>query len=154
LKAGQEYFFTVTAVDAGGESAQSAQANGTVVPAVPTGLAATAGNGTVSLAWSAAAGAASYSVYEGTASNGEGAAPVQTGLTSPSATISGLHNGSAYFFTVAAVDAGGTSAQSNEASATPAAPPSGGGGSMDWWVLALLALLATGSHFMRRRAQH
>ena len=40
-----------------GASALSAEASGTVVPAVPAGLSATAGNGSVSLTWSAAAGA-------------------------------------------------------------------------------------------------
>jgi subtilase family serine protease len=145
LTAGKEYFFTVAAVDAGGTSAVSAQANGSVIPASPTGLAATPGNATVSLSWSAVAGAASYDVYEGTAAGGESSVPVKTGLTSPSASIGGLQNGTIYYFDVAAVNAGGTSAISNQANATPIAPPSassGGGGSMDWLALGLLAVLA------------
>jgi subtilase family serine protease len=142
LTAGQQYFFTVAAVDAGGASTPSAQASGTLVPAAPTGLLATAGNGTVSLIWSAAPGASSYNLYEGTSSSGESSVPVQAGLTSPSTSLSGLHNGTIYYFYVAAVNAGGTSAVSSQANATPIAPSGGGGGSMDWLGLGLLALLA------------
>jgi subtilase family serine protease len=139
LTAGQEYFFTVAAIDTKGPSAQSAEASGTVIPAVPTGLAATGGNGTVSLSWSAATGASSYNVYEGTSSGGESTAAVQTGVTGPSASVGGLQNGTTYYFDVVAVNAGGTSAASAQVKATPAAP-SGGGGSMDWLALGLLGL--------------
>jgi fibronectin type 3 domain-containing protein len=148
LTAGQQYFYTVQAVNAGGTSAASAEASGTVVPAVPTGLTAMPGNGSVSLTWSAAAGAQSYNVYEGTSAGAEGAMPVETGLTSASFSVTGLTNGKAYYFTVAAVDAGGASASSAEAHATPVAP-SGGGGAMDWLGLSVLALLVG---FNRRTA--
>jgi subtilase family serine protease len=140
LTPGQKYFFKVQAVNAGGISAASAEASGTVIPAVPAGLTATAGNGAVSLSWSAAAGAQTYDIYQGASAGGEGAAPVKTGITSASATVTGLSNGKAYYFMVAAVDAGGASASSAEARATPAAP-GGGGGAMDWIGLAGLAAL-------------
>jgi subtilase family serine protease len=142
LTPGQQYFFTVTAADAGGSSSPSAQASVTVPPAVPTALAAAAGNGTVSLTWSAATGAASYNVYEGTSSGRESPQPVRTGITNPNITISGLSAGTAYYFVVAAVNAGGVSGYSPQAAATPTAPPSGGGGgAMDWLALGLLASL-------------
>jgi fibronectin type 3 domain-containing protein len=140
LTPGQQYFFTVEAVNAGGTSASSTELGATVVPAIPTGLAATAGNGSVSLTWSASAGAASYNVYQATTSGGEGVSAKQVGLTGTSATITGLSNGTRYYFTVAGVDAGGASAQSAEASATPAAP--GGGGALDWISLGALAAVA------------
>jgi hypothetical protein len=89
------------------------------VPAAPTGLAATAGNGQVSLTWSASSGATSYSVYRSTTSNGEGMAALDAGLTTASFTDTGLANGTTYFYKVAAVNASGVSAQSAEASATP-----------------------------------
>jgi Pro-kumamolisin, activation domain/Fibronectin type III domain len=154
LAPGQQYFFKLEAVNAGGPSAQSAEANGTVLASVPAGLSATAGNGSVSLTWTAAAGAKTYTVYDGKSSGGEGSTPVMTGLTGPSATVTGLSNGTPYYFTVGAVDAGGTSAASAEAHATPVAP-SGGGGAMDWIGLGALAAIAVSSRktpSSRRRA--
>jgi hypothetical protein len=100
------------------------------------------------LSWSAATGAASYNVYQGTTSGGEGAAPVAS-ANGTSITINGLMNGTTYYFTVAGVDAGGASAASMEASATPSAPSGGGGGggALDWLTLVGLGVLGT----MRRR---
>jgi subtilase family serine protease len=141
LTPGKPYFFTVVAVDAGGSSVASAEATGTTIASPPTGFAASGGNASVSLSWTASAGATSYNVYEGTTSSGEGTAPVQTGVSGTSVSIGGLTNGQKYYFTLAAVDAGGVSAPSGEASATPAAPKGGGGGSMDWLALAGLAAL-------------
>jgi subtilase family serine protease len=140
LAPGKQYFFTVVAVDAGGNSAASAEASGTTITSPPTGLAASAGNASVSLSWTASTGAASYNVYEGTTAGSEGTMPVQSGVSGTSVSIGGLANGKAYYFTVAAVDAGGVSTPSGEASATPAAPK-GGGGTMDWLALAGLAAL-------------
>jgi subtilase family serine protease len=149
LTPGKQYFFTVVAVDAGGSSVASAEASGTTIASPPTGFAASGGNASVSLSWTASAGATSYNVYEGTTSSGEGTAPVQAGVSGTSVSIGGLSNGKKYYFTVAAVDAGGVSAASGEASATPAAPK-GGGGAMDWLAVAgLTALLGARA---RRRA--
>jgi cellulose 1,4-beta-cellobiosidase len=150
LTPGQEYFFTVVAVDAGGSSMASAEASGTTIASTPTGVAAHAGNASVSLTWTASAGAASYDVYEGTTSGGEGTQPIQSGVSGTSVTISGLSNGKMYYFTVASVDAGGVSAPSAEASAAPAAPKSGGGGALDWLALAGLAALS-GARTLRAR---
>jgi hypothetical protein len=154
LTPGQQYFFKLQALNAGGTSAESAEASATVVPASPTALAATAGNAAVSLTWSAAAGAKTYNVYEAKSTGAEGSTPVMTGLTSPSASVTGLSNGTTYYFTVGAVDAGGVSAPSAEAHATPAAP--GGGGAMDWIGLGALAAIAASSRrtpSSRRRAE-
>jgi len=91
----------------------------TAVPAAPTGLKATAGNGSVSLTWTAVSGATSYNVYRGIASRGENPTPVAKGVAGASYTDTGLTNGTKYFYKVAAVASGGTSSMSNEASATP-----------------------------------
>jgi fibronectin type 3 domain-containing protein len=122
-----------------------------VIPAAPTGLAAAAGNGSVSLSWTGSSGAASYNVYDGTTSAGVNGQPVMTGITTTSATVSGLNNGTTYYFTVAAVDAGGTSAASSQANAKPVAPSKSGGGSMDWLALALLAFAAGSRQVVGRR---
>jgi PKD repeat protein len=97
------------------------------VPGAPTGLAATAGSGQVSLNWTAPADTGgeninSYKVYRGTTSGGE------TLLTSggcgglgavTSCTDSGLTAGQTYYYTVSAVNGVGEGSQSAEASATP-----------------------------------
>jgi subtilase family serine protease len=140
LTPGKQYFFTVAAIGAGGDSAPSAEASGTVLPSAPSGLHATGGNGAVSLTWTAAEGAASYDVYQGTSPTTVNAQPVLTGVTGTSASVSGLTNGTAYYFTVAAVDAGGDSPSSAQADATPTAPK-GGGGSLDALGLGLLGCL-------------
>ena len=89
------------------------------VPAAPSGLTATAGNGQVALAWSAVTGATSYNVYRGTSAGGESATPVATGLTAPAFVDTGLTNGTAYYYVVTAVNGVGESAHSTEAKATP-----------------------------------
>ncbi len=62
---------------------------------------------------------------------------IESGVIGTSATLSGLSNGSSYYFLVVAMNAGGSAPASNEASATPSAPAKGGG-AMDWAMLALL----------------
>jgi subtilase family serine protease len=142
LQYGQSYFFELAAESAIGGSGKSKEVQATIVPAAPTGVTAVAGNATVTLTFSASNGATGYSVYQGTASGGEGAAPVQTAVSGTTSTISGLSNGTTYYFKVGAVDACGTSALSSEAHATPVAPPSGGGGGgLGALELALLAVL-------------
>ena len=47
-------------------------------PPTPTGLAATPGNGSVALSWTASSGATGYNIYRGTTSGGEGSTPVAT----------------------------------------------------------------------------
>jgi len=127
---GTAYTFYVTASNSVGTSAPWNFVSATPMtapPSAPTGLAASPGNGQIVLNWTASAGASSYSVYQGTTAGGEGATPVAAGITATTATIGGLTNGTAYFFKVAAVGAGGSSGYSNEASATPMSGLSTGG---------------------------
>jgi hypothetical protein len=98
------------------------------VPGAPTALNATAGNTQVALSWttpSSDGGSAitGYDVYEGTSAGAEGTTAVNTSfLSGTSYAVTGLTNGTKYFFTVEAVNAVGNSPASNEASATPVAP--------------------------------
>jgi hypothetical protein len=136
LTAGQTYYFTVAALDAGGASTSSAEVSATVPPDACTALSASAGNGSVALSWSPAPGAASYEILEGTSPGAE-TVPVQTSVVGTNATISGLTNGTNYYFRVVGVNAGGNGPASNEANATPSAPAKGGG-AMDSGLLLLL----------------
>ncbi|MCC2670997.1 MAG: hypothetical protein K0Q72_3468, partial [Armatimonadetes bacterium] len=104
---GTPYYYVVTATNAGGESAASAQAAATPVaplpaaPGAPTGLLASAGNGQVALSWTAAAGATSYTVKRSTTS-GAGYTAIATGLTGTSYANTGLTNGTTYYYVVTA----------------------------------------------------
>jgi fibronectin type 3 domain-containing protein len=90
-----------------------------VTPPAPAALRATPGTGQVSLTWTASAGAKFYNVYRGTAEGAEGTTPIAENVTSTSYTNTRLTKGTAYFYKVAAVNAGGMSPLSNEATATP-----------------------------------
>jgi fibronectin type 3 domain-containing protein len=93
------------------------------LPAAPTGLSAVAGDAHITLTWAAASGAASYSVYRGTASSSYDPNPVALGITSTNFQDGGVVNGTSYYYVVRAVNGAGEGQSSNEASATPQAPP-------------------------------
>src|SRR5207302_6343873 len=88
-------------------------------PTAPTGVAASAGSAPVQVVvtWNPVPGAASYNLYRGAASGGEGfyAGPI-AGL---SFNDTAVKPGTTYFYTVTAVNAAGESARSAEVSATP-----------------------------------
>lgn len=152
LKYGQTYYFTVAAQSVIGTSAPSGEVKATVLPAAPTGLTATAGNGSVMLSWTASSGAVSYSVYQSTSSGGEGAPPVMTALSGTSTTVSNLNNGTTYYFKVNATNTGGTSVLSGQAQAMPVAPAGGGGGGLSVEELLLLAAALAWSRRQALRA--
>jgi len=100
----------------------------TVTPATasvasgPTNLVATAGNATVKLSWTASASGnpTAYTIYRGTTSDGELPSPVATTTgTTITFTDTGLHNGTTYFYVVAANNSVGVSPDSNEVTVTP-----------------------------------
>jgi outer membrane protein assembly factor BamB len=94
-------------------------------PPAPALAAPSAGNGQVSLSWSASTGATSYNVKR-TLTSGMNYALVASGVTSTSFTDTTVTNGTKYFYVVSAQNAAGESANSNEVSATPtggATPP-------------------------------
>jgi subtilisin family serine protease len=126
---GTTYFYTVSAMNSGGESASSNEASATptsqppglpiAVPPAPTGLGAISGPGKrkITLTWSASAGASSYIVSRSTTSAGPYSV-VANGITATTYQNTGLSSGGTYFYVVAAKNAAGASGDSNQASAT------------------------------------
>lgn len=101
--------------------------NGTPPPAAlapPTNLTASAGDEVVNLTWDASTDAAvvKYNIYQGT-SSGALTKIADVDGTTLSYQATGLTNGTAYFFTVDAENAGGVrSTKTAEESVTPTAP--------------------------------
>lgn len=127
LANGVTYDFTVNAQAGDGSSATSRafvatpQAPSGGPPHVPTDLAATAGNGRVTLAWVAPASGPVPTTYTVTAQPGGRTCTAAHPITT--CAVDGLTNGTAYTFTATATGARGTSSVSNSASATPSAIP-------------------------------
>lgn len=136
------YYYVVTAVNSAGESAASAPVSaGTAsaqplpsVPAAPGGVIASGGTNQVTLSWNTVSSATSYNVYYATTSG----VTTATGTRIPNATspavLTGLAEGTTYYYIVTAVNSTGESAASVQVAATtltttptPAAPaaPSG-----------------------------
>ena len=117
LTNGTTYYFRVTAVNRVGEGPPSAEAKAVPVtlPGAPARLTATPGNSRVTLAWTAPASGwrraiSGYLIYQGTSPGGETGAPVNGSLvTGTSYTVTGLTNGTTYYFKVFAVNAAGQS---------------------------------------------
>jgi hypothetical protein len=121
LTNGDSYTFTVTATNGVGTGAASSASNAVVpytVPGAPTSVTATAGKGSVKLTWKApsSSGGSAITGYVITPSSGS-AKTVGDVLTY---TLTGLTNGKAYTFTVAAENAAGKGATSTKSkSVTP-----------------------------------
>jgi len=93
------------------------------VPAGPTNLSATPGDGQVQLSWNEASGAESYNIYRGnTVSDGESLTPIATVSSGTTTyTDTDVNNGTFYFYQIAAVNSFGIGPDSDEVTATPAA---------------------------------
>ena len=122
---GTPYYYVVSASNANGASGNTAQVSATPTlpppPPTPTGLAAVATSGQVALTWNASTGATSYNVGRST-TNGGPYTTIATPAASPYTDMT-VTNGTTYYYVVAAVNAGGTSANSTQVSATPISVP-------------------------------
>lgn len=123
LPNGTDYYCVITAVNAVGESADSAQAHAipatNPTPAAPLGIYAAARNGYVWVNWYDTAGATSYNLYWSTTAGvtkttGTKVANVASGIYQPGT------NGTHYYYVVTAQNANGESTESAQMSATPA----------------------------------
>ena len=110
---GRTLYYEVTAVNGNGEGGKSTEVSATPAsfttrPPAPANLKAAAASGQVTLSWDASAGATGYNIYRGTASNGEGASPVNASpISATTFTNSGLTNGTTYYYKVTAINSVG-----------------------------------------------
>ena len=129
LTNGQTYYYQLSAKNGVGEGPRSDEVNATPspLPWPPANLTAVAGNGQVTLSWSAPAydgdsPITNYTVHRGTSSGGE------SFLTQLGDTLGFLDtnvtNGVVYYYQVAAVNVAGEGPMSAEVSALPVGPPS------------------------------
>src|ERR1700758_4221946 len=112
------FLLLVLLVGCGGGSKKTTTPQVTV-PGAPAGLVASAADTTVSLTWTAVARATSYNVYYSATSGVTTANGTKVGVTQPSATITGLTNGTTYYFIVTALDSAGESSAAPQVSAKP-----------------------------------
>jgi hypothetical protein len=134
LTNGTAYIFKVAAVNAvgtGSYSSNSASVTPRTTPGAPTSVSGTSGNAQVALSWTApgSTGGSAITDYviQYSSNSGSTWTTFSDGTsTATSTTVTGLTNGTAYIFKVAAVNAVGTgSYSSNSSSVTPAGAPTG-----------------------------
>jgi hypothetical protein len=121
---GTIYYYVVTASNAGGEGAESAMVSAqpkAAVAGVPSGVTATPGDGQITVGWSPVSGATGYAVYWSTASivSVSTGTKISLGSATTETDVSGLTNGTVYYFIVTAVNAGVESSASAMVSAAP-----------------------------------
>lgn len=136
---GTPYYYIVTAMDVAQQSGNSIQLAETPL-AVPGGLMAAAGDQQVTLSWNTAAGATSYNIQRSLTSGGS-FTTIATGLATSGYTNIGLTDGTTYYYTVLATNAGGQSSNSLVVSAAPAAASQPVPALPRWGLAALAALL-------------
>lgn len=125
LSNGTTYYFVVRSAKEGIESANSDQVVATPLaasPGMPSITTVTEGDRHVYIGWSSVTGASGYKIFSSLIS-GQYGAPVETVTNSVYGyDITGLINGTTYYFVVAAVNAGGDT-YSGEISAIPKTVP-------------------------------
>jgi hypothetical protein len=92
-------------------------------PTAPIGVTAVSAGGQVTISWPPVVGATSYNLYWSKTSGVTTTTGTKiTGVTSPYI-LSGLTNGTTYYYVVTAVNSGGESVASSQVSATPSLLP-------------------------------
>lgn len=124
LTGGQTYGVRVSAVAADGSSASTNPLNHTAVsvPATPTSLTATAGNGAARLQWNEP-GSLGGLALTGYVLIDQENRETSLASTATSITVSNLINGTSYVFRITAVNQNGRSAEARFSAVTPVGPP-------------------------------
>ncbi len=126
LSNGTTYTFTVVATNIVGDSASSGAISATPqapIPGAPVLQSPVASNAQVSLSWNPENGSSGYKIFQSVASATYGTEVASVSGSVYSYDVTGLTNGTTYYFVVKAINAGGDSAASNQVSATPMTVP-------------------------------
>ncbi|MEK3916480.1 fibronectin type III domain-containing protein [Paenibacillus sp. FSL H7-0331] len=126
LTNGTTYYFVVKAINAGGESAASNIVSATPqgpIPTSPVLETPVTGNAQVALTWKPVNDSTGYRVYKSVNSSTNGTEVATVSGSVHSYKVTGLTNGTTYYFVVKAINAGGESAASNIVSAMPKTVP-------------------------------
>ncbi len=115
---GTIYYYTASALNGAGESADTSEATATMRPATPTGLGATPGANQVSLSWTGSSLATGYRVKRSTVS-GSGYVTVGTTADPTVNFTDSIIGGQTYYYVVTATNASGETISSAEVSAAP-----------------------------------
>jgi fibronectin type 3 domain-containing protein len=105
---GTTYYYEVTSVNSGGQSASSPQSAALPI-AAPTNLAATGNNASVALTWTNTTGATSFNIKRAVTSGGP-YTTVASDVTGTSYTDTTAINGTTYYYVVSGVDGVGETA--------------------------------------------
>jgi fibronectin type 3 domain-containing protein len=122
LSAGTSYYYKVSTVDNGVESAQSVSVSGGTKLVTPSGLSVSpsTSTGSITLNWSSVPGASSYKIYRSTRADNTSYPYSQVGTsTTVSYTDTSLSAGTTYYYKVVAVNSGGESDPSGYIAALP-----------------------------------
>ena len=111
---GTTYYYVVAASNTTGASPDSAEASALTIPAAPTGLTTTPGNGQISLSWNASAGTSGYTILRATSPGGP-YTTLATGVTDTSYTDTTTLPGWTYYYAVVAGNGSGQSQSSASA---------------------------------------
>ncbi|MGP4039701.1 pectate lyase [Gracilibacillus sp. D59] len=124
LTEGETYYYVVSAQSETSQSANSDPVRGVAipesgVPAIPTGIEATAGEGQVVLEWPSVSGADTYNIKRGSFESGEYEV-IATDVPLTSYQDAGVTNGETYDYVISAVNENGESLDSEPLAVTPA----------------------------------